>query len=75
MSLTARPTPAGRMAKYAPGISAPFGYSPEYKSGKVFHNGQDYFWLTADPAGSRKVYAAHCLATCLGTVAQLAQGR
>lgn len=58
MSLTARPTPAGRMPKYAPGISAPYGFSSAYKDGKVFHNGQDYFWLNADPAGSRKVYAA-----------------
>jgi Membrane proteins related to metalloendopeptidases len=58
MSLTARPTPAGRMAEYAPGISAPYGFSPQYKNGKVFHHGQDYFWLNADIIGSRKVYAA-----------------
>lgn len=46
------------MAKYAPGISAPFGFSAGYRDGKYFHHGQDYFWLNADIAGSRKVYAA-----------------
>lgn len=56
--LTARPTPAGRMNRPDKGISAPFGYSPQYFSGKVMHHGQDYYWLNADPAGSRKVYSA-----------------
>lgn len=58
MSLTARPTPAGRMGRADKGISAPFGYSPQYSGGRVFHHGQDYYWLNADPAGSRKVYPA-----------------
>jgi len=30
-----------------PGISAPYGYSPGYPG---FHNGQDYFWLSAASA-------------------------
>lgn len=56
--LTARPTPAGRMGRADKGISAPFGYSAGYQGGRVFHHGQDYYWLNADPAGSRKVFAA-----------------
>lgn len=58
MTLTARPTPAGRMGRPDKGLSAPFGYSPGYRGGKYLHHGQDYYWLNADPAGSRKVYAA-----------------
>lgn len=58
MSLTARPTPASRMGRADKGISAPFGTSPQYLDGKAFHHGQDYYWLNADLAGSRKVFAA-----------------
>lgn len=54
MPLTARPTPAGRMPQYAPGISEPFGT----KRGNTIHHGQDYFWLDADIVGSRRVFAA-----------------
>lgn len=58
MSLTARPTPGGRAGRSDNGISSPFGYSPGYNGGKTFHHGQDYYWLNADSAGSRKVLAA-----------------
>lgn len=56
--LTARPTPAGRMNRPDKGISAPFGYSPQYFNGTRMHHGQDYYWLNADPVGSRRVYAS-----------------
>lgn len=58
MTLTARPTPAGRAGRDDHGISAPFGRSPQYFNGTRDHHGQDYYWLLADPAGSRKVFAA-----------------
>lgn len=54
---TARPTPAGRMGRPDNGISAPFGYSKQYRGGKYFHHGIDSYWLNADPAGSRKVFS------------------
>ncbi|GAA3729998.1 hypothetical protein GCM10022239_03270 [Leifsonia bigeumensis] len=56
--LTARPTPAGRQGRPDHGISAPFGRSPQYFDGTRVHHGQDYYWLNADPAGSRRVFAA-----------------
>lgn len=63
MGFIARPTPAGRMPQYAPGISSPFGISSGYRNGKYFHHGQDYFFLNADVAGSRR-----CLSVGVGRV-------